>query len=296
MEILKNIGEFFESIELNVIHRIHMSGFKELIDIILLATMFYFVIKFIMDRRAARLFYGLVVMVAIFIISYNADMKATNLIFGQFYQLGFLAIIIMFQPEIRSGLEKIGTVSKITNIISISNNNKSSSYINTSIDQIAKTAMDLSAEKTGALMVIEGETKLGEYIKTGTLINAQLSPQLLKNIFFNKAPLHDGAVILRAYRVYAAGCYLPLSAQDNIDENMGTRHRAGIGITEVSDAVVVIVSEETGRVSIAVDGKITQGYNYRTLKKELSKLLIPNTNKLKDKNENSKSLETKENK
>lgn len=133
-------------------------------------------------------------------------------------------------------------------------------------------------EKTGALIVIEGSTKLGEHIKTGTILNAMLSSQLLKNVFFNKAPLHDGAVILRNYRIYSAGCFLPLSLNEDIDENMGTRHRAALGISEVSDAVVIVVSEETGKISIAHNGELTQNYSYKSLHKALTDLLLPNDN------------------
>jgi diadenylate cyclase len=174
-------------------------------------------------------------------------------------------------------LEKIGN-APISNIKHMSSDTKSVSYISNAISVITETACDLSLEKTGALIVIERETKLGEHIKTGTIINAQLSSQILKNIFYNKAPLHDGAVILRNYRVFSAGCFLPLSLNEEIDENMGTRHRAAIGISEVSDAVVVVVSEETGKISIVHDGKLKQNYSYKSLQKELSNLLLPNTN------------------
>ena len=199
----------------------------------------------------------------------------------------------MFQPELRAALEKIGN-APITNIKSISNDSKSSSYVALAIGTITDTVCDLSEEKTGALIIIERDTKLAEYIKTGTLINAQLTSLLLKNLFFNKAPLHDGAVILRGFRLYAAGCILPLSRQTDIDENLGTRHRAAIGITEVSDSVAIVVSEETGKISIAVDGKLIQNFTQKTLKKELSKLLIPNTSKNTNKESNANTNNTQE--
>lgn len=277
---MDQIKTFFNQIvdflNLHLVHRVETIGLTDFFDILILATLIFYVFKFILNRRAARLTLGLVILALIMLFSWIFDMRATTLIFQSFYQVGTIAIIIMFQPELRSALEKIGN-APISNIKNISNDNKSSSYVANSIAIITKTAVDLSNEKTGALIVVERETKLGEYTKTGTFINAQLSSQLLKNIFFNKAPLHDGAVILRNYRLYSAGCFLPLSTKEDIDENMGTRHRAAIGISEVSDAIAIIVSEETGRISIATDGELIHNLNQKTLRKELSKLLIPNT-------------------
>lgn len=277
---MEQISNFFNQIidflELHLIHRVETMVLTDFIDIIILATLMFYVFKFILNRRAARLTLGLVITGLVMLLTWIFDMKATTLIFQLFYQAGAIAIIIMFQPELRSALEKIGN-APISNIKNMSNDNKSSSYVANSIAIITKTAVDLANEKTGALIVVERETKLGEYTKTGTFINAQLSSQLLKNIFFNKAPLHDGAVILRNYRLYSAGCFLPLSTKEDIDENMGTRHRAAIGISEVSDAIAVIVSEETGKISIAIDGELIHDLNQKTLRKELSKLLIPNT-------------------
>ncbi len=274
----QNFELFWENFQYHVLGGIASFKLIDLIDIIVLSFILYMVWKFILNKRAARLLVGLLVIGCVLVVSLLLDMKATSFIFSSFNQVGVLALIIMFQPELRSVLEKIGN-APISNIKSISNDNRSSSYIANSIGIITDTVCDLSMEKTGAIIIIERETKLGEYIKTGTLVNAQLSSQLLKNIFYNKAPLHDGAVILRGYRIYSAGCFLPLSTKDDIDENFGTRHRAAIGISEVSDAVAIVVSEETGRISIAIDGELRQNYSQKTLKKELSKILIPNTKK-----------------
>lgn len=275
---MEQIGYFFEQVmhvlELHVMYRLEHIEVKDVFDILILSIVFFYVFKFIIDKRAARLVLGLVFLIAIMAISWMVDMKAMKLIFQNFYQAGIIAVIIMFQPELRSALEKLGN-TPISNIKHMSGNNKSYSYVAKAITTITETACDLSMEKTGALIVIEMETKLGEHIKTGTVINAQLSSQLLKNIFYNKAPLHDGAVILRNYRIYSAGCFLPLSMNDEIDENMGTRHRAAVGISEVSDAVVVVVSEETGMISIARDGVLKQNYSYKSLQRELTRLLAP---------------------
>ena len=282
MNFMQNASNFFSNLDIFLKLKIYgMSEYdiiKEIIDVVFLSIIFYCIIKFIINRRAFKLFLGIIIIALIMLLSYLLNLRITTWFFQSFYQIGFTAVIIMFQPELRSALEKIGN-APISNIKNISNkDNKSSSYVANSIGIITKTACDLAETKTGALIVIERETKLGEHIKTGTFINAQLSSQLLKNVFFNKAPLHDGAVILRNYRLYSAGCFLPLSTNESIDENMGTRHRAAIGITEVSDAVAVVVSEETGKISIVCDGELIQGLNQKSLRKELSKLLIPSTN------------------
>jgi diadenylate cyclase len=278
MDQIMNIArDLYRLLEMHVLLRLQHIGLRDVLDILILACVFFLLFKFIINRRAAKLALGLLFIVVIMFFSRYFDMKAMSFIFQNFTQAGIIAIIIMFQPELRSALEKIGN-APISNIKHMSSDTKSVSYISNAISVITETACDLSLEKTGALIVIERETKLGEHIKTGTIINAQLSSQILKNIFYNKAPLHDGAVILRNYRVFSAGCFLPLSLNEEIDENMGTRHRAAIGISEVSDAVVVVVSEETGKISIVHDGKLKQNYSYKSLQKELSNLLLPNTN------------------
>lgn len=275
MEYIKAIIEqIIHILKMHVLFRLEHIQAKDILDILILSVFFFIVFKFIINRRAARLALGMIFFVIIIFLSRWFDMTALSFIFRNFTQAGIIAIIIMFQPEIRSALEKLGN-APMSNIKHITNDTKSLPYITQSIEVLTQTVCDLSMEKTGALIVIERSTKLGEYIKTGTMINAQLSAQLLKNVFYNKAPLHDGAVILRNYRVYAAGCFLPLSRQENIDESFGTRHRAGIGITEESDAIVIIVSEETGRISIAHDGNLKQNYSYKSLKSELEKYLLP---------------------
>jgi diadenylate cyclase len=276
MEMFKKLFESLSQIiELHVIHRLEEIRFNDILDMFLLAMVFFFIVKFFWDKRGAKLFRGLLLVVFAMIFTWILDMKAMQFIFSNFYQVGIIAIIIMFQPELRLALERIGN-APISNITHITSDTKSKSYIMDSIVTITETACELSLEKTGALIVIERDTKLGEHIKTGTMINAQISSQLLKNIFYNKAPLHDGAVIIRNYRVYSAGCFLPLSMKDDIDADLGTRHRAAIGITEVSDAIVVVVSEETGTISVVHEGKIKRNYNFQSLKKELCDYILPN--------------------
>ena len=147
------------------------------------------------------------------------------------------------------------------------------SALNNQIEVICNAVSDLSRDKIGALIVIERSTKLGEYIKSGVVVDAEISSHIIKNIFFNKAPLHDGAVIIRDKRVYAAGCFLPLSTRTDINLDLGTRHRAAIGLSEISDAIIIVVSEETGSISVALDGNLTRNYNYTSLKQELNTML-----------------------
>ena len=244
----------------------------DLLDIVLLAMLFYYVYRFIWERRAGKLAIGVVLIIFILIISSALEMHAINFILQNFYQVGIMALLIIFQPELRAVLEKVGATST-TGLKSIAE--KSPEQINEAVEAITEAVCDLSREKTGALIVIERSTKLGEYIKSGVIINAQTSSHLLRNIFYNKAPLHDGAVIIRDYRVYAAGCFLPLSTQTDIVKDLGTRHRAAIGMSEASDAPVIVVSEETGTISIAYAGALKRNFNYSTLKQELLTILEP---------------------
>ncbi len=250
-------------------------GLIDALDILVLALVLFFAYKFLRDRRAGKLIIGLGFVSIVLIVSSFIGMNAVNYILRHFYQIGLLAIIIVFQPELRTALEKVGNtpISGFREMVSDSRDMKA---VLADIEAICDAASDMSRTKTGALIVIERQTKLGEYIKSGVTVNAQLSSFLLRNIFFNKAPLHDGAVIIRNYRVFAAGCFLPLSTKDDIVKSLGTRHRAAIGLSEISDAIVIVVSEETGTISVAKDGELKRDYNYGTLKQELLTLLVSN--------------------
>lgn len=255
-------------------------GIADIIDIFIVAAMLFFIITFIIDRRASKLAIGVMIFMLILGISEIADMRAMNFLFSNIVQVGLIALIVVFQPELRSGLEKIGG----TPLQKIIGEQRSQIPKHEIISNICQAASDLSLEYTGALMVIERSTHLGDIVKTGTVINADAAVPLIKNIFFNKAPLHDGAMIIKGGRIYAAGCILPLSTNDDIIKDLGTRHRAAIGMSANSDAVIVVVSEETGTISIAVDGQLRRNYDYNSLKSELSVLLKDDTDK-KGKNE-----------
>ena len=244
----------------------------DILDIALVSVMLFFAFRFIRERRAGKLALGIVLLFLIMIISDVLEMYVTRFFLQNIFQVGILVLIVLFQPEIRSALEKIGG-EPIKSIKGIGEQKDSTETLAVS-REISETMQDLAEEKTGALLVFERTTKLGDIVKTGTVLNADVSSFLLKNIFFNKAPMHDGATIISNNKVYSAGCFLPLSLNESIIKDLGTRHRAGIGMSENSDAVVIIVSEETGTISLAVDGKLKRGYDADSLAAELEGLLL----------------------
>lgn len=248
----------------------------DIIDIALVSVLVYVIVKFFSDTRAAFLFRGIFLILILFFLSGIFKLTATNFIIKSFLEFGALAIIIIFQPEIRSALEKVGRngLKKITNLPFNEGYVQEGSTAEM-INNLCKAVSHFSATKTGALIVIERNIKLGDIISSGKSIqlDCATTPELIMNIFFNKAPLHDGAMIIRDNRIIAAGCVLPLS-ESLLDNDLGTRHRAGVGISEVSDAVAVVVSEETGIISLAVEGKLNRRYTPDVLPQVLSKLLI----------------------
>lgn len=249
----------------------------DILDIFILALVFYYIYIFIRDRRAGKLAIGLLIILALYVLSSALNMYALEYILQNFYQIGLIAVLIVFQPELRAALEKVGGTS-FSGLKNITGDARELSSLSNQIEVICNAVSDLSRDKVGALIVIERTTKLGEYIKSGVVVDAEISTHILKNIFFNKAPLHDGAVIVRDKRVYAAGCFLPLSTQGDINLDLGTRHRAAIGLSETSDAVIIVVSEETGNISVALNGNLTRNYNYSSLKQELNTVLSPQIN------------------
>ena len=286
---------FWEYINRYVISEIKTIGVLDVVDILLLTFVLFFVYRFIRDRRAGKLLIGLGCVLALSLLGDALELPATRFIFSDFRQIGVIAILILFQPELRSALEKVAR-NPLSGIRNITADSKDIAMLNAEIDAICTAAGDLSRDKVGALIVIERSTKLGEYIKSGVMVDAVISPYILKNIFFNNAPLHDGAVIIRGGRICAAGCFLPLSTNEEINKDLGTRHRAGIGLSEISDALVIIVSEETGTISLAVDGNLERNYNYNSLKQALNNHLAPyGQNDASKKNRKSKKRSAKNN-
>lgn len=256
----------------DMITSVEFSPFNDIIDILLVTAIIYLTFKFLRDRRAGKLAAGVILFFVVFVISDVLELRALNFLLKSITQAGLVALVIVFQPELRSVLEKVGTgsIKKIKGMFS----GVAMKEVVEGVQEIRKAAENLAATKTGALMVFECETKLGDVIKSGTVIDSEISSMLIGNIFYNKAPLHDGALLIRNNRLYAAGCFLPLSQNQNIVKELGTRHRAAIGISEVSDAVVIVVSEETGIISVARDGKLERGLSGATLERLLLDLLL----------------------
>ncbi len=249
-------------------------SFIDIIDIAIVAFVFYYIYKFIRERRAGKLAAGILILMLVLLISEILEMYALGFILSNVFQVGIIAVIIVFQPELRSALEKVGE-EPLRGLRNIGEGKSgSTSQILSDIAEITQAVCDLALDKTGALIVIERSTKLGDIINSGTVVNANVNAYLIRNIFYNKAPLHDGAMIVRDGRIYSAGCFLPLSTNDDIVKDLGTRHRAAIGMSENSDAVIIVVSEETGTISLAFEGQLKRNYSYNTLRTELAKLLI----------------------
>lgn len=246
---------------------------RDVLDILVLTLIFFALYRFVRDRRAGKLLKGILVMVAIYAISVLLDLSALRYLMGGFFGYGVIALAIIFQPELRSMMERIGSVPSLHGLKTIGSEQKNMTLSPSGIDAIVEAIKDMSFSKTGALVVIERTTRIGEYIRTGTTLNADLTPELLRAVFFDKAPLHDGAAIVRGGRIYAAGCYLPLSDQTDIFKGLGTRHRAAIGLSEQSDSVIVVVSEETGTISVAYKGELFREFTSVSLRRKLFELL-----------------------
>ena len=225
---------------------------------------------------------GLLLLGGVWVVSYYLQIHMMLMVLNTFMQFGIIALVIIFQPELRSLLEQLGRTKVISKYLSFSllnkeNNDDALRQIRRGITAVAESASLMQKDKTGALIVFERQTKLGDIIDTGTVLNAIPSVPMIGNVFFNKAPLHDGAMIIRDGMIYAAGCILPLTKRDDIDPSLGTRHRAAIGMSENSDAVVVVVSEETGQISMAIGGMLVRDLTRETLNDELENLILPST-------------------
>ncbi|HHU05629.1 MAG TPA: TIGR00159 family protein [Clostridiales bacterium] len=251
---------------------IQMIKITDILDIALIAFLIYKVIIFTVRTNSARsIIKGILLIIVVMWMSSLLNLNVINFLLGKTMELGILAIIILFQPELRRILERVGS-GKMLNVFG---RQLKESRLETAIEQTVLACADMSKSRIGALIVFEREIKVDDPIKTGTIINADTTAELLKNIFYPKAPLHDGAVIIRNDQIAAAGCMLPLSTNPNLSRDLGMRHRAGIGMSEVSDAVVVIVSEETGSIAVAVDGMLKRHLALDTFERLLRNELMP---------------------
>lgn len=244
----------------------------DVLDIVLVWVTFYMVYKFIKERRATKLAVGVMILFALRFISEFFNLNALEFLLQNVLQVGLIALVVVFQPELRSALEKVGgePLRSIKNLT----DSKAIAEYNDVIANICEAVCDMALDRTGALIVVERFTNLDDFVKSGTEINASVKSYLLKNIFFDKAPLHDGAVIIRNTQIIAAGCFLPLSTNPDIVKDLGTRHRSAIGMSENSDAVVIVVSEETGTISVAQAGKLTRNLDYGKLQKILDDAMV----------------------
>lgn len=262
------------SILQNIISYINLLRLTDLIDILIVAGIIYYIIRLISGTRATQLIKGIAILGAVFVISEWLNLNTLHYLLGSAVQIGLFAIVVIFQPELRRMLEHMGRM-KIGNIIDFSGTVADSSDAEAMLQSVIKASCSMSESRTGALIVIERNTKLGDYIRTGTPIDAVTSRRLIENVFVPNTPLHDGAVIISKNRISAASCLLPLSANINLSRDLGTRHRAAIGLSECTDAVVVVVSEETGKISLAVNGMLTRNLTEETLTNALNKMIIP---------------------
>lgn len=266
--------EIFNSI-LSIIKTIQL---RDIVDILAIALLIFGLFKLIQETRAVQLLKGVIMLLIVYFLSSLFGLVMLSSLLRTFFEAAVVVIAIIFQPEIRKALEQIGRNNTYKKYIKIfTKHHKGDEWkkaVEKSIVDAADTAVLFSRSKTGALLVFERETMLSDIAATGTIIDAETSVALFGNIFFNKAPLHDGASIIRDGKLFAAGCILPLTSNRNVDINLGTRHRAGLGISEQSDAVVLIVSEETGVISLAVNGILLREFTREELIKKLEQFLI----------------------
>ncbi|MBQ1507026.1 MAG: diadenylate cyclase CdaA [Ruminococcus sp.] len=262
----------------NLLSIVKTIQFRDIIDILAIALLIFGLFRLIRETRAVQLLKGVLFLFIVYFISSLFGFVMLSGLLRAFFEAAVVLIAIIFQPEIRKALEQMGRNNTWTKYISFlqkrGKTDAEKKAISKSIQDVSDTAVLFSRSKTGALMVFERETMLSDIAATGTLIDAETSVALFGNIFFNKAPLHDGACIIRNGKLFAAGCILPLTDNKNVDINLGTRHRAALGISEQSDAVVLIVSEETGVISLAINGVLMRDFTRDMLIIKLRELLL----------------------
>ncbi len=245
-------------------------SFIDILDILIVAYIIYRVMKLLKDTSAERLIKGIIILVGIMLLASMLHLTMISWLLQQALNVGLFAIVVVFQPELRRLLEQIGKGNFSRLIVPADAPDEVASMITATVSACA----DMSRTKTGALIVFERRERLGEIISTGTMVDAAPSAELIKNIFFKNSPLHDGAMIVRAGRVCAAGCVLPLSGNQSLSRDLGTRHRAAVGMSESADSVLVVVSEETGSISVAIGGMLKRHLSPDMLRKLLENELL----------------------
>ena len=245
----------------------------DIIEIVIIAFVIYNVMVWIKNTKAWVLLKGIIIVVIFALIAYILNLKTILWIAGKTISVGIIALVIIFQPELRRALEQLGRKKILFGLFRFNDGReKGERFSSKTAEEIVRACFDMGAAYTGALIVIEQDMVLEEYEKTGIAVDGLVTSQLLINIFEHNTPLHDGAVIIRGDRIVAATCYLPLSDNSNLNKALGTRHRAGVGISEVTDSMTIIVSEETGRVSVAVGGELIHDIDADSLKNKLEYL------------------------
>ncbi|MFQ9934088.1 MAG: diadenylate cyclase CdaA [Lachnospiraceae bacterium] len=246
--------------------------YTDIIEIVILSAVMYEVLVWIKTTRAWSLLKGITVLLVFSLMAYLLELNTILWLVESAFNVGVIAVVVIFQPELRKALEQLGRKKFIAGIFNGDTGNEGARFSDRTVNELVKAAYELSKTKTGALIVIEQEISLAEYERTGIEIDALITSQLLINIFEHNTPLHDGAVVVRGDRVVAATCYLPLSDNMDISKELGTRHRAAVGVSEVTDSFTIIVSEETGAVSVAIGGKIIRNIDGDKLKQHLIKI------------------------
>ena len=267
---MKEIQDFFTELNKSLLS----FGLTDLIDILVVAGLIYYVIKLIWNTSARRIAWAIVILLLATLLTDLANLHTVNYLLNRVLQLGFVALVIVFQPELRRLLERVGgSTSNVKNLFGL---NSATARIDSTaaIEQVVQACEAMSAERVGALIVFERMNSLEQIAATGTRVDAAVSQELIRNIFFPKASLHDGAMLIQGDRIEAAGCVLPLSENRSLSTDLGTRHRAGVGMSESCDAVVVIVSEETGAISVAIGGMLKRHLATQTLRRLLNNELI----------------------
>ena len=268
---MQTVIEALQAVATTILGYLQLLKFTDILDIAIVAFLIYKGITLLRQSSAAQVAKALLLIMAILWLAYQFNLSSVSFILSRAMELGLLALLIVFQPEIRRFLEQIGS----NDIRDFWSKDTPKDALEAAIVETAKAYQDLSKDRVGALMVFERKTSLKTTVESGTLLNAAVSSELLKNIFYPKAPLHDGAIVIRSGRVAGAGCMLPLSTNMNLSTDLGTRHRAGIGMSEKSDAVIAIVSEESGAISVAVDGRLRRHLSVETLETTLRNELLP---------------------
>ncbi|MCI8550484.1 MAG: TIGR00159 family protein [Lachnospiraceae bacterium] len=266
----------FEGMKTYLIQSIPDIRITDVVEMLILAVILYNVMLWIKNTRAWALLKGILVLSAFILVAYLFHMDTILWLANKTINVGIIAVVVIFQPELRRALEQLGRNKMLGFLVSDSGKVMEDKFSDKTMNEILKATFEMSKVKTGALIVIERKTPLAEYERTGIVVDGVVTSQLLLNIFEHNTPLHDGAVIVRGNRVVAATCYLPLSDNMEISKDLGTRHRAGVGVSEATDSITVIVSEETGRVSVAFEGTLKRELDRDTLKEELQKLIEEN--------------------